>query len=174
MSKSPPRAVDTSCLNDLLEQLNEHAVELKARELSNVLLACRRLKVTDHRTWTTMCNQARKCVTDFNSQETANTTNALAHSRYSDAMFVQALAGETVRKASDFNSQEHAERDGQVRCVRRGCSGASVQGGGAQGVGLQLPVDCEDAGRAGQVRCVRRGCGGASVQGDGAQVSRID
>ena len=68
VSKSPPRAVDTSRLNDLLEQLNQHAGQLKARELSNVFLACRRLKVIDHRTWTTMCNQARQCVTDFNSQ----------------------------------------------------------------------------------------------------------
>ena len=45
---------------------------------------------------------------DFNSQNIANTLNALAKFDHFDASVVEAMCGEAVVKAKDFNSQNIA------------------------------------------------------------------
>jgi len=92
-------------LSELLTRIEGEATHLRPRDLSNVFLACRRLKVSDAKFWNLICTQARLHASTFNAQQISNTLNALAQHGHKDRELVTELLKRAVREAHDFTPQ---------------------------------------------------------------------
>jgi len=106
LSKSP---VDrTRDLSGVLAELKKNSKSLRGRDLSSILVACKRLGVSDANFWEAMRKRVGEVCMDLNAQEISNVLNALASHQFVENSLLDSLTSAVIIKIDDFTSQNIA------------------------------------------------------------------